>query len=413
MGRHVAIRVLCVAGILAIGAGTARAQTAADLFDPYALHDIRILINSKDLEELRAHFDENTHYPADFLWRDIRVRNISVRSRGTGSRNEIKIGLQISFDKYTDGQRFLGLSSLVLKNEWQDPALLRERMAMAFYNRMGVAAPRESWARVYVNNEYWGVYGVIEDLTADFLTRVFGEPASSAARGEKGDDSSGYLFEYHWQDRYWRGEDLGDLVAYEPFFPPVTHELDPETALYSPFQDWFREINVEDDAVWRDRVGRFMDLNEFVIFVAVEVYLSEWDGMTGNWGMNNFFVYRPRNTVLHHFIPWDRDHSLLQTSGEMGIFFRTDENVIFRRAMAYPDLRTLYLDTLAQCAQSALQDDWFASELARNAALITQAVHDDTRKQFDNDAFDAEIQALTIFAQARPGFVLQAVVHAR
>src|SRR5262245_1709585 len=279
MRKRFAIGILCaLAGFLTIDVGVARGQTAADLFDPYTLHDIRILINSKDLEDLRAHFDENTHYPADFLWRDIRVRNISVRSRGTGSRNEFKIGLQISFDKYTDGQRFLGLSSLVLKNEWQDPALLRERIAMAFYNRMGVAAPRESWARVYVNNEYWGVYGVIEDLTADFLTRAFGEPASSAARGEKGDDKSGYLFECHWQD-VWRGDYRGDdLLAYEPLFSPVTHELDSETVLYSSFRDWFREINMEDDAAWRDRVEQFISLQEFVVFVAIEVYLSEWDG---------------------------------------------------------------------------------------------------------------------------------------
>ncbi len=149
---------ICIALASALGPGVraARAQTADDLFDPGSMQEIRFFINSKDLALLRENWQDNTKYPADMTWRNIRVRNVSVRARGSGSRNPQKPGLQVSFDHYTDGQHFLGLSTLVLKNEWQDASFLRERIAMAFYNRMGFAAPREGWARVYVNNEVLG-----------------------------------------------------------------------------------------------------------------------------------------------------------------------------------------------------------------------------------------------------------------
>ena len=330
---------ICIALASALGPGVraARAQTADDLFDPGSMQEIRFFINSKDLALLRENWQDNTKYPADMTWRNIRVRNVSVRARGSGSRNPQKPGLQVSFDHYTDGQHFLGLSTLVLKNEWQDASFLRERIAMAFYNRMGFAAPREGWARVYVNNEYWGLYGVVEDINADFLARAFGETPPTGSHTEKGGPKAGYVYEFQWHDYlYWRGEYLGDDPAsYKPFFGPVTHDEDADNTLYPGFRDMFREINGPGDAVWRTRVEQYLDLRQFMVYVAIEVYLSEWDGMTGNWGMNNFFIYNPAGGLKYTLIPWDRDHAILQTTGDMSIYQRVLDNVIFKSAWAY------------------------------------------------------------------------------
>src|SRR5438105_105750 len=73
------------------------AQTASDLFNPGVLHEIRISIHPTDWQNLKIHFDQNTHYPADFHWlfqgRDIQSQQVSVRSRGGGSRSGVKPGL--------------------------------------------------------------------------------------------------------------------------------------------------------------------------------------------------------------------------------------------------------------------------------------------------------------------------------
>src|SRR5437868_6116831 len=67
-------------------------------FDDSVLHDLFITINSRDWSSLKAHFLENTYYPSDFKWNDITVRNIGIRSRGTGSRSGVKPGLRVDFD---------------------------------------------------------------------------------------------------------------------------------------------------------------------------------------------------------------------------------------------------------------------------------------------------------------------------
>ncbi len=104
-------------------------------------------------------------------------------------------------------------------------------------------------------------------------------------------------------------------------------------------------------AVWRDRVEEYIDLEQFMTHVAIETFLAENDGLLGATGMNNFFLYRSAGTKRHRFLPWDKDSSFLLL--DSSIFQRADENVIFRRAFAYADLRELYFQVLESAARSA------------------------------------------------------------
>ena len=79
------------------------------LFDDTVLHDISLAVNTNDWQTLKDHYLENTYYPADFRWRDQVVRNVGIRSRGTGSRSRIKPDLLVNFVRYTTGGTFLGL----------------------------------------------------------------------------------------------------------------------------------------------------------------------------------------------------------------------------------------------------------------------------------------------------------------
>ena len=53
----------------------------------------------------------------------------------------------MDFDRYTTSQTFLGLKSFILDNLTQDPSGIRERVAMRFYERMGltVDVPEHEW----------------------------------------------------------------------------------------------------------------------------------------------------------------------------------------------------------------------------------------------------------------------------
>jgi spore coat protein CotH len=375
-----------------------RAQTADEFFDPRTLHEVRLYIHSADLRLLRERYFEDTYYPADFEWRGIRMRNVGVRVRGLATRSAIKPGLRIDFNRYVAEQTFLGMAALVLDNALKDASMMRERTSMALIKKMGQPAPRASFARVYINGAYEGLYALVEAVDSTFLAREFG-------------DGLGYLFEHKFANGFF-AEFLGeDYAPYKVRFEAQTHRLEADYTLYSPIRELFREVNQQVDSVWRERVGWFIDLHQLVTHVAIETFLGEFDGFLGGSGMANFYLYRPVASNVHRLIAWDRDTTFLEIDAP--IFARVEENSLFQRALMFPDLRGLYLNVLEQCARAAADDRWLEAEIFWTHQLIREAVMQDTTKPFSNEEYEQAVGHLLAFAQRRPGFVAGEVANAR
>jgi len=391
------LRVLAAAAALAIPAA-ASAQTADQLFDPRTLQDIQLFMNTRDLQSLRAHYTEDRYYAGDFQWRGIRVRNVAVRSHGGTSRSPIKPAFRVDFNRYNSRGQFLGLTSLVLDNELEDPGIFRERVAMAFYARLGQVAPRESFCRLFINGEYQGVYGVVESLDTPLLVREFSDP-------------TGFLFQYRLQDPYY-GEYLGDALGpYAAHFEAQNHERDAASVLYVPIQQMIKQLNAPEDPVWREFVEQYLDLTQFVTYLGIETFLADEDGVLGIHGINNFFLYRPTGSTVHRLLPWDKDKTFERA--DLGIFERGGANIWFSRAMAFPDLRDRYLETLDACARSAAQDDWLLEEISASADVVDAAVRTDPRKPFTVEEYDDAVAFFKDFARRRSAFVLDEVSRAR
>jgi spore coat protein CotH len=390
-------------GILALAAPAA-AQSATDFFNPSVLHEIRLTVNTRDLRDLRARYRDDTYYAADFQWRGLRVRNVGIRSRGNASRSNTKLALRVDFNRYTTGQRFLGLKSVILKNLWQDGSMLHERLAMQLFARLGQPASRETYSRLYINNEYQGLYSIVESVDRGFLERTLGE-----------DD--GHLFSYQFTEPY-HGEYLGE--AYEPYkrqFQAESDNMQADSVLYGPIRSLLREVNHPQDAVWRQRVEEYLDLRQLVTHVAIENFLAEDDGFLGHNGMNNFYLYREAGSTRHRLLPWDKDSAF--HSYDFPIFHRAEDNVVIRKAFAFADLREQYFRVLEEAARSAAEAEregdpgWMEVEIVRTAELISGAVQEDTRKPFSTDAFFESVEILRDFARRRSAFVLEQVRLAR
>jgi spore coat protein CotH len=391
--------------LLSMASLPASAQTASDLFNGGMLHEIRISIHPTDWQNLKIHFDENKHYPADFHWifqgRDIQAQEVSVRSRGGGSRSGVKPGLAVDFNRYTD-QTLLGLRSIVLRNNAQDGSMIRERLTMAFMNLMGIPAPREAHARLYVNDVYAGLYSIVEAIDKPFLERVFGQ-------------SDGYLYDYEWVFS-WFFEYLGtDPAKYSPaLFKPETHVKDP---VPWPLERMIRAINQTAAPWFQDEASRYIDLTQFMRYIAIENFLGEQDGLLGYWGVNNFYLYRFKNSDQYQLIPWDKSQTL--NSLEWPIFHHIDTNVLATKAFAVPELRTVYLQTLRQSAELAGGNGgWLEQEILNDYNQIHEAALADPFKQCyappaqsltncSNEQFEAEVAFLIRLARLRSRDVLE------
>jgi hypothetical protein len=135
----------------------------------------------------------------------------------------------------------------------------------------------------------------------------------------------------------------------------------------------------------------------------MEIFLGERDGFAGVVGMNNFYFYRPANSLRHTIITWDKDQSFIYN--DQTIFQGFQENEILRRAASIPELKAFYVQTMDDYANAALADNWFAKEVERIIALITPSVYEDPKKLAGNDKYDELVGWIREFATFRPNFV--------
>ena len=398
MVKHV-LRRLVIGLILQSAAATSvQAQTTDDLFNEGVVQTLEITMHSRDWESLRVNFTDNTHYPADVTWNGLRVRNVGIRSRGLGSRSGIKPGLQVDFDRYNSRSRFLGMRALSLDNLTTDPSMIRERVAFAFLRRLGVPAPREVHANLYVNGEYFGVYVIIEPVDSAFVQRWLG-------------DNTGTLYEYHWVTTYlatFLGENL-DL--YQPLFEPRTNQTLSTFDLYDPIRELFRTINTASSGSFRDSVNARLDLESTLQLIAAEALLAEWDGILGYAGMNNFYLYRPTGSAPARLFVWDADHTF--HAADYPLLAGASENVLMRRMLEDPVLRARYFQLVLEAVNAASSGDWLVREVTNEYVQIRDSVRADPLKPYSNEEFDAAFVEVLNMARTRPAFVAQQVQQLR
>ena len=375
-----------VVALLLLCAAPAAAQTQAELFDDTALHTVEIVMHSRDWSDLHANFRSNDQYPCDVIWNGVRMRNVAVRSRGNGSRYQAKPGLELSFDYYATQQRFLGLRSLVLDNLVTDPSMIRESTAMALMRRLGVAAPREAPARVFVNGTFAGVYMMVEPVDTVFAQKAFGAP--------------GLLFEYRWIYPFFATFPGESLDTYAPLFESRNPGVHSMAELYTPMRELFRAINEAPDGAF-SQVDRYLDLNGLIRALGASTFMAEWDGVFGYDGMNNFYLYRSGDQA--RLIPWDRDQAF--HAADYPLLAGAAPNVIGRRLLEDPELRAAYVQAVTEAVAAADGDAWLEREFTRQYTLIRDAAVADPFKHATNEEFEQAFADLVAFARSRPAFV--------
>lgn len=380
--------------------------TAADLFNNQTLQRIELQLNSSDWEKLKQNFQENDHYPAAVVWNGQIVRNVGIRSRGLGSRSGSKPHLRVDIDHYpgSKDRRWLGLKTFNLDNLVQDASAIRETTAMQFLQRLGIPAPREAHAQLYINGRYAGLYAIVEFVDKPFLARIFGEIDGDV-------QNDGYLFDYEWLDE-WRFNYLGStLEPYKARFAAETNKDKTQEKIWRPIEELVRLVNDLPSDRFMNEIQPRLDLRQFVRYVAIQNFMSQNDGFLGAWGINNFYFYRKENSDQHVLIPWDEDNAFI--SPEYDLRARHEENVLFRKAMEVRELNDLYYETLREAAEMAdarpegSEVGWLEGEIRRQLDLVYEPLAVDQYRipHYSMAEHESHRNALIDFARERSRIV--------
>jgi spore coat protein CotH len=359
---------------------------SAPIFNPQVLHEARLELDPSAWEELRRRYLSNQYYSANFSVDGVAVQQVGIRSRGSGSRDSGKPGIEIDFNRYVPSQEYYGYKRLVLDNLVQDPSLLRERLSFAVFEAMGIAAPRNAFAKLYVNGEYWGLYDLVEKVSKPFLKARLGE-------------ESGALFNYQWDgawDFSWIGDDPSLYVPVP--FEPETNETDPNVA--DPLVRFILAVN---DAPNAAAIEPWLDTNRFLTHLAVENALAERDGILGDQGLNNFYLYQYGGKDRFVFIPWDKDSTF--ASGAWPLYRNLETNVLAAKLAADPAKRAYYADAVRRAVTTYVNARWLTPQLDSAWQQIRDAALADPHKPFTNGDLQSGVDGLRGVIGAREGDV--------
>lgn len=270
--------------------------------------------------------------------------------------------------------------------------MIRESLAMPVFEAMGLPAPKVSFTRLTVNDDYMGVYNIIEDVEDPFLKDRLGE-------------SKGNLFKYEYADAYnfeSRGDEAGIYVP-SPF-KPENHKDNPDPSDVLAF---IEAINQLPDASFAQNISKYVDPRQFLTYIAVENALAESDGILGSAGMNNFYLYQYAGQTKFVFIVWDKNTSFQDPSWPL--FRNVSLNVLARRLMADPTLNQLYVDTVRKAVTSYVNTDYLGPRLEAAYNLIRNSALEDTKKPYSNDDFELSVNGLRGIVAARRADVMSQV----
>ncbi len=304
------------------------------------------------------------------------VPNIGVRLKGVyGSFRTLdqKAAFLLKFNQYEKKQKPLGLAKLAVNNMVQDASMIHEHLASTLFRAMNVPAPRAGYARVYVNNELYGLYTTIEVMdSSELLKEWFGDDNGSLYEGAYGSDLEDGLLATFDQDN---GPDVGFVDLQE-----LTNALDGMT----------------DPVTFYDEASAVIDMERYTRFAATEIFIGHWDGYA--WTRNNYFLYR-RESGLWTFLPWGTDQTFADGLNIWGGQGRV-ETMCGTSLPCRQKLKTAYEDVSAKVGSLSL-----VAECDKLLTLIDSAMQEDPRKEYDANYVYASVQATKDFLTYRPGDV--------
>jgi len=344
--------------------GAPAATGLGDLFTRDRVHEINLEMAAADWETLRERYLTNDWYWCRFQWNGVNVK-AAVRSRGNGSRNPYKPGLRVSFKRSADSGPFFGQEGIVLGNMAQDSTLLKNSLAYDLYAKMGLPAPRTSYARVSINGEYWGLYLVTEEIEAPYLLDRLGE-------------KDGHLYEYSWVDEY-RFEQRGGGQASDYIPAPFEPKNNSKNPKPGPVLGLVEAVNRGPEEGFWMGMAEYGDPKQWLTYLAAETMIDDQDGLLGAWGMNGFYLYNYVGTTKFALLPWDKDWSFFRW--DRPVLENAEHNVLVRRLLQCPEGRAAFHAELARVvAVAGGPGGWLESEARRRQVLTFKAALEDENR---------------------------------
>jgi len=180
--------------------------------------------------------------------------------------------IKIDFDRFHEGQKFHGFKKLNFINCFRDPSMLRDKLTYDLMQKVGIPAPRATFANLYLTiegkkREHLGFFVVIEQVDSVLRQDRFGNKDGLLIKVEitddleyRGDDWEKYAHDYQLKSN--NQADTLHLIEFLKF------------------------VHQASDKEFMAKIEQYLNVDRFLAWLAVNTLLTNLDSYAGlghNW----------------------------------------------------------------------------------------------------------------------------------
>ncbi len=218
----------------------------------------------------------------------------------------VNFGKYIKKAEYGETQNFYGVSKISFNNFFFDLSMLKEYTAWTILSEMGLPCPQFGLAKLYVNDQYYGVYFMIEAFDESILEQFYDTDDKNLSNYLTKPEGTNFLYDQIMEDDSALWEKDEDTYAdVEEMLPTV--------------KEWVRKLNCLSEATdfegnkldynsdeYVKLLNEVLDVEMAIRYFAAHSWLVQTDSLMS--GMKNFGLYVDENGKAL-IMPWDYDLS--------------------------------------------------------------------------------------------------------
>jgi hypothetical protein len=245
--------------------------------------DIKLTLTPRN----RASLESN---PTGYVPAEMRMYGttleIGMRLKGSSTLRPLsdKPSMKIAVDFSTPGQEVFGWEGFNLHNCVADDSYMGDVMAHHLLREAGVPSLRTGYANVWVDNEYKGLYAVVQRKDHDWLEEWFADASGSLYEGLGCDFGGGG----------WGGGGADCWNLDQQGLGDTRQDLN----------NLVNNMNRQGNAFLAALVENF-DAELLLRALAAEWVIGHWDSYSGN--LNNYHLYHEPTTGKWSLSPWSLD----------------------------------------------------------------------------------------------------------
>ena len=218
----------------------------------------------------------------------------------------INFGKYIKKAQYGKKQDFFGCNKISFNNFFFDKTMMKEFFALKLMDEMGLPTPQYGLAKLYINDQYYGVYAMVEAMDESILEQYYGVDDDELSSYLVKPEGTNFLEDSLAENPAPLWESDEDTKAdVEDMLPTVIDWVKKLNALHEGKDFDGKKIDVNSEE-YIELLNQIYDVDEVLRYFATHSWLCQMDNMFDGFKNYGLYVDTQGKAMI---IPWDYDLS--------------------------------------------------------------------------------------------------------